>query len=66
MAKGYVVKLRDSEGALEPRWVTTDGGRGFGTREGATVFPDHESADSDADMWKAMAQNVFSVIVEPA
>jgi hypothetical protein len=66
MVEGYVVKLVDTEGALEPRWVTTVGGRGFGTREGATVFPDREAADSEAEIWKSISARPFSVVVEPA
>jgi hypothetical protein len=66
MAEGYVVKLLDNNGTLEPRWVMTEGGRGFGTREGATVFPDREAADSESEIWKAMSPKVFSVVVEPA
>ena len=64
MAEGYVVKLLDNKGALEPRWVTNDGGRGYGPREGATVFPDHEAAEEEAEVWKAMSPKVFSVVVE--
>ncbi len=64
MAEGYVVKLLDSEGALEPRWAFADRGRGFGPREGATVFPDREAADEEAEVWKAMSPKVFSVVVE--
>ena len=58
------MKLLGSDGALEPRWVSTDRGRGFGHRDGATVFPDREAADAEAEAWKAMRQKVFSVIVE--
>jgi hypothetical protein len=65
MAEGYVVKLLDSEGALEPRWVSTEHGRGFGLREAATVFPDREAADEEAEAWSAMSPK-FSVVVEPA
>jgi hypothetical protein len=66
MAEGYVVKLVDNKGVLAPRWVTTQGGRGFGTREGATVFTDQEAAESESEIWKAMTPKVFSVVVEPA
>jgi hypothetical protein len=38
MAEGYVVKLLDNNGTIAPRWVTIEGGRGFGPREGATCF----------------------------
>jgi hypothetical protein len=65
-AMGYVVKLLDDNRKMDPRWVTTEGGRGFGTREGATVFPDREAAESEAKVWKAMPRIPFSVVVEPA
>ena len=60
----FVVKLLHSEGAFEPRWVMTTHGRGFGPRESATVFPDREAADEEAEAWKAMTPKVFSVVVE--
>jgi hypothetical protein len=62
----FVVKLLDSGGALEPRWVMIMRGRGLGPREEATVFPDREAADEEAKKWQAMTPKVFSVIVEPA
>jgi hypothetical protein len=65
MAEGYVVKLLDTESASEPRWVSTEHGQGFGPREAATVFPDRESANSEAETWWAMSPK-FSVVVEPA
>ncbi len=61
---GFVVKLVNSDGASEPRWVIDKLGRGFGPREGATVFPDRETADEEAEAWKAMTPKVFSVVVE--
>jgi hypothetical protein len=66
MAEGYVVKLLDNKGALAPRWVTIEHGRGFGTREGATVFPDREAAESEAEVWRVISARPFSVVVEPA
>jgi hypothetical protein len=63
---GYVVKLLDDTGKMDPRWVKTDGGRSFGTREGATLFPDREAAESEAKVWEAMPRIPFSVVVEPA
>jgi hypothetical protein len=62
----FVVKLLNSDGSSEPRWVMTAFGLGFGCRETATAFPDRESAEEEAGKWKAMRQNVFSVVVEPA
>jgi hypothetical protein len=63
----FVVKLLHSEGAFEPRWVvTTTHGQGFGPREEATVFPDRQPADEEAEAWMAMTPKVFSVVVEPA
>jgi hypothetical protein len=60
----FVVKLLNSDVASQPRWVMTTPGRGFGPREGATVFPDREAADEEAEAWKAMTPKVFSVVVE--
>jgi hypothetical protein len=60
----FVVQLQNSDSASEPRWVVNARGRGFGSREEATVFPDREAADAEAEAWKAMRQKVFSVIVE--
>jgi hypothetical protein len=65
MAEGYVVKLLDTAGTSEPRWVMIMRGRGFGSREAATVFPDREAAQSEAEIWKAMSPKAFSVVVEP-
>jgi hypothetical protein len=62
----FVVKLLNSDGVSEPRWVITDHGRGFGHREAATVFPDGEAADDEAAVWQAIKQKAFSVVVEPA
>ena len=62
----FVVKLLSSDSASQPRWVTTMLGRGFGSREEATVFPDRYAADEEAEAWKAMNQKVFSAVVEVA
>jgi hypothetical protein len=58
------VKLLNSDGAAESRWVVTTPGRGFGSREEATVFPDREAADPEAEAWMAMKQEALSVVVE--
>src|SRR5580704_6774763 len=62
----FVVKLVYDKAILVPRWVNADMGRGLGTREDATVFPDHESAQAEAELWKALATETFTVVVEPA
>ena len=62
----FVVKLLNSDSASQPRWVINMLGRGYGSREEATVFPDRYAADEEAEAWKAMKQSVFSVVVEAA
>jgi len=41
-------------------------GRGLGSRENATVFPDREAAVSEAKIWQALSTQAFSVVVEEA
>jgi hypothetical protein len=60
----FVFKLLNSDSASESRGVVTTLGRGFGSREEATVFPDREAADAEAEAWKAMKQEALSVVVE--
>jgi hypothetical protein len=62
----FVVKLVYDDAAIAPRWVKAGSGRGLGLREQATVFPDHEAAQSEADLWQAITPKTFSVLVEPA
>jgi hypothetical protein len=42
------------------------GGRGLGSRENATVFPDREAANAEAKIWQALSTQAFTVVVEPA
>jgi hypothetical protein len=63
---GYVVKLVYANRALEWRWVMAGRGRGLGSRENATVFPDRAAAVSEAKIWQALSTQAFSVVVEEA
>jgi hypothetical protein len=66
MAEGYVVKIvYDSLGTL-PRWVRNGSGKGIGPREHATVFPNFESANDEAQVWKAIRGSEMTVLIEPA
>jgi hypothetical protein len=62
---GFVVRLISNNDAVEPLWVMAERGRGLGTRERATVFPDREAAMAEAKFWKAKSETAFSVVVEP-
>ncbi len=65
--KGYVVKLVYECVDTETRWVNADHGRGFSSREDATVFPDLRGAELEAKLWKAMTPGKeFFVVIEPA
>jgi hypothetical protein len=63
---GFVIKLLYESVDVEPRWVMAGAGRGLGSRENATVFPDRRAAESEAKLWKTLATTGFSVVVEPA
>jgi hypothetical protein len=65
MAEGYVVKLVYSTKTIESRWVMAGSGRGLGSRENATVFPDRESAMTEAKIWKTLSTQAFTVVIEP-
>jgi hypothetical protein len=62
---GFVVKLVYANVDVKRRWVMVGAGRGLGSRENATVFPDREAAESEATLWKALSTTAFSVVVEP-
>jgi hypothetical protein len=62
----FVVQLMYEDAAIAPRWVNAEMGCGVGTREHATVFPDYEAAQTEAQLWGESATKNFSVLVEPA
>jgi hypothetical protein len=66
MTEAHVVKLLYHNAAVKPRWVMAGSGRGLGPRDTATIFPDLKAAHAEAQIWKALSETVFSVIVEPA
>jgi hypothetical protein len=61
-----VIKLVYGDVAISPQWVHAESDRGLGTRAHATVFPDREAAQLEAEMWKVIAKRGFSVLVDPA
>ncbi len=63
---GFVIRLIYTNDAVEPLWVRAGSGRGLGTREHATIFPDREVATAEAKIWKAISETAFAVIVEHA
>jgi hypothetical protein len=63
----FVVKLVYDDGTISPSWVLLETGRRLAVpRERATVFPDHDAAHSEAQVWKVMSPRTYSVIVDPA
>jgi hypothetical protein len=65
-AEGYVVKLVSGTKTIDSRWVMAGRGRGLGSRENATVFPDREAEMAEAKIWKALSTQAFEVVVDPA
>jgi len=66
MAEAYLVKLLYENIDVKPRWVMAGNGRGLGSREQATVFPNRAAANAEAKIWEALSERAFSVVVEPA
>jgi|HubBroStandDraft_6_1064221.scaffolds.fasta_scaffold54399_2 hypothetical protein len=66
MDEGYVVKLIYDNATVKPRWVMAGRGRGLGTREHATVFPDRKAATAEARIWEVLSNTAFTVVIEPA
>lgn len=63
----FVVRLVYDDGSIAPSWVLLETGRRLAVpRERATVFPDHQTAHSEAKVWKVMSPRAYSVFVDDA